>query len=173
MKKSTKKPAAAKKVKAEGTQEILGLSGLAPARGSRHRKKRLGFGEGSGHGKTCGKGQKGQGSRSGYEAKRGFEGGQVPLQRRIPKVGFNSRRKTLGENIYQIVPLKRLSNVSASDTLSLERLLELGLIRSRNAPVKILGGDEVKTKFSIEAHAISASARAAIEKAGGEVRILL
>lgn len=156
----------------ETKQATLNLSNLSPAPGSRHRRKRKGIGEGSGNGKTAGKGQKGARARSGYGAKAGFEGGQMPLHRRLPKRGFTSRRKVRGVNVFSLVSLQQLNSLEESGDITIELLRERGMIRGNNARVKILGGAEVQKKFVVEAHAVSASARAAIESAGGEVRIV-
>ncbi len=147
------------------------LSGLAPRPGSRRRPRRLGIGEGSGSGKTCGKGQKGQRSRCGFRLPRGFEGGQMPLHRRLPKIGFTSRKKVRGENVFEVVSLEQLGKVSEAE-INLEVLRSHGLIKSRNARVKILGGAAVTRKFVVEAHAISASAKTAIEGAGGTFKLV-
>ena len=152
----------------------LNLSGLAPRPRSRKVRKRLGIGEGSGNGKTCGKGQKGQTSRSGFGLGAGFEGGQMPLHRRLPKVGFTSRKRVLGVNDFQAIGLDtlvRLVEKGVKGDLTLEVLRKEGISRARQ-PLKILGGAELKHKLVVEANAVSASARAAIEAAGGEVRIV-
>ena len=169
---ATKKKAEAKEaVETESSLPIL--SYLAPAKGARHRRKRVGFGEGSGSGKTCGKGGKGQTARGRGKVARGFEGGQMPLHRRLPKIGFTSRHKTAGENVYQLINLGRLEAIVPADgSLTLASLAEAGLIRSKTQKVKILGGGSISKKVVVEAHACSQSAKAAIEKAGGEVRIV-
>lgn len=149
----------------------FGLSNLGPNPGARRRRKRLGIGEGSGNGKTCGKGQKGQRMRSGFSLPPGFEGGQMPIHRRLPKVGFTSRKKLLGKNLYSTVSLSKIVELDLSE-VTVEALREKGVLRSRAGRVKILGGGEVKKKFAISVHAISASARAAIEGAGGSVKLL-
>lgn len=152
-------------------EKTVGLSSLAPARGSRHRRKRVGFGESSGLGKTCGKGNKGARARAGFKSKPGFEGGQMPLHRRLPKVGFTSRKKVSGENVYTVISLDRLSSLSG-DSFSLADLRTNGVLRQESSKVKILGGGAVTRKITVEAHAVSASARSAIEAAGGEVRLI-
>jgi len=162
-----------KSEKAKSVEE-LGLSKLAPRPGARKVRKRLGIGEGSGNGKTSGKGQKGQTSRSGFGLPGGFEGGQMPLYRRLPKVGFTSRKRVLGVNEFQVIgldALQRLQEAGEKGELTLEVLRKSGLARAKRR-VKILGGAELKQKVVVEAHAVSASARQAIEKAGGEVRIV-
>ena len=162
----------AKKKEIETEVVVMNLAILAPVPGSKRKRKRIGFGEGSGNGKTCGKGQKGQTSRSGYNYRRGFEGGQMPLHRRLPKVGFTSRKKTAGVNDFVTISLEQLAKVGATGEVTLQKLSELGLVRSLRRPVKILGGSECKSKLIIEAHAFTASAKAAIESAGGEARVV-
>lgn len=151
--------------------ESLNLSVLAPAQGSRHRKKRLGFGESSGLGKTCGKGHKGHRARSGYRLNPGFEGGQMPLHRRLPKVGFTSRKRTLGVNVFEVVSLTALvaaaERLEAGAKMTKQAFADLGLVSSPNALIKVLGGGAVDKKLVVEADAFSASAKEAIEKAGG------
>jgi len=149
----------------------LDLSQLSPAKGSRKKRKRVGFGEGSGHGKTSCRGGKGQTARSGGRVPRGFEGGQMPLHRRLPKVGFRSRMKYSGENLYIPVSLKRIDD-SKLESVSLESLREAGLISCKTSKVKILGGHPLSRKLVVEAHAFSSSAKEAIEKAGGEAKVL-
>jgi len=162
----------ASKIMQSESTDVLNISQLAPAKGSRHRRKRLGIGEGSGNGKTCGKGQKGQTSRSGYSQKLGFEGGQMPLQRRLPKRGFVSRKRTMGTNVYDLVSIKSITELTVEGDLTIEALKSAGLVNRASQRVKILGGDVVSKKIVVEAHAISKSAKEAIEKAGGEVRLL-
>lgn len=165
---------AKKKSEKASPTEVLDLSKLSHRPGARKVRKRLGIGEGSGNGKTCGKGQKGQTSRSGFGLPAGFEGGQMPLYRRLPKVGFTSRKRVLGVNEFQVIgtdDLARLQESGEKGELTLEVLRKSGLARAKRR-VKILGGAELKQKVVVEAHAVSASAKAAIEKAGGEVRIV-
>lgn len=152
----------------------LNLASLKPKAGSRHRRKRLGIGEGSGNGKTCGKGQKGQRSRSGYSLPAGFEGGQMPIHRRLPKRGFTSMKRVAGENVFQVVSLaavQKIAEQKGSQAITLVDFMEAGLTGKKSL-VKILGGSEVKAKLEVQAHAISASARAAIEGAGGKVELV-
>jgi large subunit ribosomal protein L15 len=149
------------------------LSNLSPINGSVNtKKKRIGRGQGSGKGGTATRGHKGAKSRSGYSKKLGFEGGQMPLQRRIPKFGFNNINRVE----YQAVNLKVLqslfdnkkikkSNVNISD------LIKNGLV-SKNDSVKILGSGELKTALNIEAHKFSKSAQDKIEKSGGKIKII-
>src|SRR5476649_2502070 len=142
----------------------LELSKLRPNSGSRHVAKRLGIGEGSGSGKTSGKGTKGHKARSGYKSKPGFEGGQVPLYRRLPKFGFTSRKKLLGKNLFAVVSIEKLAALETA-TINPDILKEAGLVGKGSKLVKILGGGELKKKLTITAHAFSKSAKEAIEKA--------
>ena len=144
----------------------MNLSNLKPADGSRKQRKRVGRGEGSGHGGTSTRGHKGAKSRSGYSRKIGFEGGQQPLQRRVPKFGFTNpnRVEYKGINLdtlQELIDRKKLKAVTVAD------LMENGLAGKRDL-VKILGRGEVKSGVSIQAHKFSATAKAAIEAAGGE-----
>ena len=141
------------------------LSKLKPKFGSRHRRKRIGFGEGSGHGGSATKGMKGQRSRSGQGKQVGFEGGQTPLLRRIPKRGFtNGAFKT----VYQVVSLESIAEAFKNKKeVSLDDLRMHRLIKGR-APVKVLGDGELKAAYKISAHAFSKSALEKIEKAGGK-----
>ena len=151
---------------------ITNLSALAPAPGSRPKRKRKGMGEGSGNGKTAGKGGKGQSMRSGYSLPRGFEGGQMPLHRRLPKVGFTSRKKLAGDNVFTVISLAQLEALSVDGEITLSVLREAGLLRSLKNKVKILANGALKKKVVVEAHAASAAAKTAIESAGGEVKIV-
>ena len=141
------------------------LHDLSPAEGSRHSSKRVGRGPGSGKGKTAGRGHNGQKSRSGYSRRRGFEGGQMPLVRRVPKRGFtNIFRKE-----YDVINLDRLNGLEGDVTL--EALVAAGLA-SKGAQVKILGSGEIKTKINVFAHKFSKSAKAKIEKVGGKCEVI-
>src|SRR5450631_2779092 len=143
---------------------MIRLHNMQTRPGSKHRVKRLGCGESSGHGKTSGKGHKGQKARSGGSLRLGFEGGQMPLIRRLPKRGFNNA--AFHKN-YAIVNLSDL-NAFKEGTLVNEQLLrDSNLIRGHGAGLKILGGGELKHGLTVEADKISASAREKIEKAGG------
>ncbi|HEY5751712.1 MAG TPA: 50S ribosomal protein L15 [Chthoniobacterales bacterium] len=144
------------------------LHNLKPRPGSRHRTKRLGIGESSGHGKTSGKGHKGQKARSGGSIRLGFEGGQMPLIRRLPKRGFNN---AAFKTVYAIVNLDDLNEFDAGATVNEEILLKANLIRGNYDGVKILGRGELTKALTIEADKVSEAARAAIEKAGGSVTI--
>jgi large subunit ribosomal protein L15 len=146
----------------------MNLSNLKPRPGSKHRVKRLGCGESSGHGKTSGKGHKGQKARSGGSIRLGFEGGQMPLIRRIPKRGFNNAQfKTQ----FAIVNLDALNAFDDGAAVDEQALLSAGLIRRPYDQVKVLGGGELKKKLSITVNKASESARAAIEKAGGSLTL--
>lgn len=147
----------------------MNLSNLQPAEGSTHNQnKRLGRGEGSGKGGTSARGHKGAKSRSGYSKKIGFEGGQMPLQRRVPKFGFKNinRKEYQGVNLDTIQML--VDNGVITDTLDFSVLVETRLV-TKNSLVKILGRGELKTKLKVSAHKFTATAKAAIEAAGGEV----
>jgi large subunit ribosomal protein L15 len=147
---------------------MIGLHNLKPRPGSRHRVKRLGIGESSGHGKTSGKGHKGQKARSGGSIRLGFEGGQMPLIRRLPKRGFNNAafRKQ-----YAIVNLDDLNQFEAGSTVNEQTLRESKHIRGNHVGLKILGRGELKHSLTIEADKVSQSAREKIEKAGGTVNL--
>jgi large subunit ribosomal protein L15 len=136
--------------------------------GSKHRVKRLGCGESSGHGKTSGKGHKGQKARSGGSIRLGFEGGQMPLIRRLPKRGFNNA--AFHKN-YAIVNLTDLASFKEGTVVNEQMLREAKLLRGNGAGLKILGDGELKHALTIEADKISASAREKIEKAGGSVTL--
>lgn len=143
------------------------LHNLTPAEGSVKKDKRIARGEGSGHGGTATRGHKGAKSRSGYSRKVGFEGGQMPLQRRVPKFGFTNinRKEYQGINLEKLQAL--VDSGKITDTVNLDILVALGLA-SKNDLVKILGGGELKAKLSITVHKFTATAKAAIEAAGGE-----
>jgi large subunit ribosomal protein L15 len=141
------------------------LSDLSPAPGSKHPRKRVGRGRGSGNGKTAGRGHKGQASRSGFSQRFGFEGGQMPLVRRVPKRGFTNIFRTE----YSIVNLSRLDGFEGEVTP--EALVEKGLARA-GRPVKVLGNGEVQKALKVSAHKFSQSARAKIAAAGGSCEVL-
>ncbi|MCM5661708.1 50S ribosomal protein L15 [Galbibacter mesophilus] len=146
----------------------MNLSNLQPAEGSVHRDgKRVGRGQGSGKGGTAARGHKGAKSRSGYSKKIGFEGGQMPLQRRVPKFGFNNinRKEYAGINLNKLQEL--VDKGVVKDTVDLDVLVSNGVVKS-NDLVKILGGGELKAKLKVSVHKFTASAKAAIEAAGGE-----
>jgi large subunit ribosomal protein L15 len=147
---------------------MIRLHNLKPRPGSRHRVKRLGIGESSGHGKTSGKGHKGQKARSGGSIRLGFEGGQMPLIRRLPKRGFNNAafKKT-----YALINLDDLNQFKAGTVVNEEMLREGKHIRGKVAGLKILGRGELKHGLTIEADRFSGSAKEKLEKAGGTVTL--
>ena len=146
----------------------MNLHTLKPRPGSKHRTKRLGCGESSGHGKTSGKGHKGQKARSGGSIRLGFEGGQMPLIRRMPKRGFNNANfKTR----FAVVNLDTLNAFDNGATVDEQSLLAAGIIRRPYDEVKILGSGELKKKLTIVANKASETAKAAIEKAGGSLTL--
>jgi large subunit ribosomal protein L15 len=147
---------------------VIRLHNLKPRPGSRHRVKRLGIGESSGHGKTSGKGHKGQKARSGGSIRLGFEGGQMPLIRRLPKRGFNN---AAFKKQYALINLDDLNEFKAGTVINEEMLRESKHIRGNVAGLKILGRGELKHGLTIEADRVSESAREKIEKAGGTVTL--
>jgi large subunit ribosomal protein L15 len=146
----------------------ISLSTLGPAKGSRKKKVRVGRGIGSKLGKTSGSGNKGQKSRRGYSRRRGFEGGQMPLHRRIPKRGF--RNPFAVE--FSVINLEELNAFPAGGTVTPELLRAHGFVRRATGPIKILGDGELKNKLAIHAHAFSASAKDKITKAGGTFAVV-
>jgi large subunit ribosomal protein L15 len=141
------------------------LANLTPAKGSNQKKKRLGRGPGSGLGKTSGKGHKGQKARKGGKVAAGFEGGQMPLYRRLPKRGFkNPFRKE-----YNPINLDTLSRFEAGTKVTPELLAQAGLLKKPDQPVKLLGRGNLDKALTIAVHKSSASAKAAVEKAGGQI----
>jgi large subunit ribosomal protein L15 len=147
---------------------MIRLHNMRTRPGSKHRVKRLGCGESSGHGKTSGKGHKGQKARSGGSIRLGFEGGQMPLIRRLPKRGFNNA--AFHKN-YALVNLSDLASFKEGTVINEQLLREKKLLRGNGAGLKILGDGELKHALTIEADKISASAREKIEKAGGSVTL--
>ena len=147
---------------------LASLSNLRPPRGSRHRKVRVGRGIGSKLGKTSGSGDKGQKSRRGYSRRRGFEGGQMPLHRRMPKRGFHNPFSVE----YSILNLAELNVFPAGETVTPELLRAHGFVRRSHDRIKILGDGELTTKLAIHAHAFSASAKDKITKAGGSFEVV-
>lgn len=144
------------------------LSNLRPPRGSRKRRFRVGRGIGSKLGKTAGRGNKGQKSRKGYARREGFEGGQMPLHRRMPKRGFhNPFSKT-----FAVVNVESLNAFAAGEAVNLESLRAHGLVRAERDGVKILGDGELKVALTVQAHKFSKSAQEKIERAGGKVEVL-
>jgi large subunit ribosomal protein L15 len=147
---------------------MMRLHNLRPRPGSRHRVKRLGSGESSGHGKTSGKGHKGQKARSGGSIRLGFEGGQMPLIRRLPKRGFNN---AAFHKQWAIVNLADLNQFKAGTVVNEQLLRDSLLVRGNGAGIKILGNGELKHALTIEADKISGSAREKIDKAGGTITL--
>jgi len=144
------------------------LHELQPAEGSRQERKRKGRGIGSGNGKTAGKGHKGQNARSGGGVSPGFEGGQTPLFRRLPKRGFtNINRKE-----YAIVNLDTLNRFEDGTEVTPELLIETGVVSSEKAGIKILGNGKVEKKLTVKAHKFSSAAKEAIEAAGGQTEVI-
>ena len=146
---------------------VVSLSTLRPPRGSRKKKVRVGRGMGSKLGKTSGSGNKGQKSRRGYSRRRGFEGGQMPLHRRIPKRGFHN---PFGST-FAVINIEELNAFPAGETVTPDLLRAHGFVRTTEQ-VKILGDGELKTKLAVHAHTFSASAKEKITKAGGSFEVL-
>jgi large subunit ribosomal protein L15 len=145
----------------------MNLADLTPAPGSRKKRKRVGRGPGSGHGKTSCRGHKGQNSRSGGGVKPGFEGGQMPLQRRVPKRGFTN----IFQKTFSIVNVGSLEKLEESE-ITPEVLIKQGLVRKIQDGVKILGNGELTKPVTVKAHAFSASAKEKIEKARGTAEVI-
>lgn len=144
----------------------LNLSNLRAPKKANENKKRIGRGMGSGMGKTSTRGHKGQGSRSGSSLMRGFEGGQMPLHRRLPKRGFTNIFRVE----YTVLGLDRVAEIAAGSGISdftLEKIVSLGLLRKKNGLIKVLNNGEIATPVTVHAHKFSKSAKEAIEKAGG------
>jgi large subunit ribosomal protein L15 len=146
------------------------LNTLKPNPGSRHRKKRLGSGESSGKGKTCGKGHKGQKSRSGASIRPGFEGGQMPLARQLPKRGFNNKQFKTNYIVVNVGQLEE--RFEEGSVVNETALRDAGIVSRRCDGIKILGSGDLKKKLTVEVDKISASAREKIEKAGGTCSIV-
>ncbi|PWT97478.1 MAG: 50S ribosomal protein L15 [Terriglobia bacterium] len=145
----------------------MNLSGLRPPAGQRKSRKRIGRGMGSGHGKTATRGSKGQHAGTGFSLMRGFEGGQMPLHRRLPKRGFTN----IFKKRYAIVNLGRLEKLDG-DTFTVDRLQELGVIKKPGDGLKILGTGQLTRKITVEAHQFSKSALEKIQKAGGTAQVI-
>ena len=139
------------------------LNNLKPNKGSRRPRKRVGRGPGSGLGKTAGRGEKGQKSRSGYSGKRGFEGGQMPLHRRLPKRGFTN----IFKKEFSVLNLSDLDQFDSGATVDQAALREAGLVKGRARKIKVLGNGELNKKLTVHADKFSKSAREKIEAAGG------
>lgn len=147
----------------------MSLNNLRPPKGAKHSKTRVGRGHGSGQGKTAGRGHKGAQSRSGWGKKRGFEGGQMPLHRRVPKRGFNNIFRVE----YVVVNLDTLVEVfDAGSDVTPELLRERGLVREKRALIKVLGRGEVTKKLTVRAHKFSGSAAQKIAAAGGVAEVI-
>ncbi len=148
---------------------MISLNHLKPTKGSKKAPKRVGRGPGSGLGKTAGRGSKGQKSRSGYASRRGFEGGQMPLHRRVPKRGFtNIFRKN-----YSIVNIDQLNVFRKGDEVTPEKLLDKGIVKNLRDGLKILGKGTMKKELSVKAHKFSKTAMQKISEAGGKTEVLL
>ena len=147
----------------------MSLNRIRPPKGAKHPKKRLGRGPGSGHGKTASRGHKGAKSRSGHRFKRGFEGGQMPLHRRVPKRGFHNPFRVE----YAVVNLDTLAEVfDAGSAVTPELLRERGLVRQSGARIKVLGRGDISKKLTVQAHKFSGSAAQKIAAAGGTTEVL-
>lgn len=149
-------------------KRVFDFTSLGPVKGANRRRKRIGRGHGSGWGKTAGRGEKGQKARTGYSHKAGFEGGQNPLYKRVPKRGFTN----IFKQEFQIVNLWILAKNNISGEVTIETLKEKNLIQKLNVPVKLLGHGDFSSKIVIAVHAASQSAIDKVKKAGGEVKII-
>jgi large subunit ribosomal protein L15 len=145
----------------------MNLSALKPPAGQKKARKRIGRGMGSGQGKTSTRGHKGQHAGTGFSLMRGFEGGQMPLHRRLPKRGFTN----IFKKQFAVVNLGRLEKLDG-DTFTVDRLLELGVVKKQGEAVKILGAGQLTRKITVEAHQFSKSALEKIKTAGGEARVI-
>ena len=147
---------------------MVSLNNLKPPYGAVKKKKRVGRGDSSGHGSTCGRGQKGQKARSGGQVKPYFEGGQMPLYRRLPKRGF----KNIFKREYTIVNIRDLvKKFKENEEITPEKLLEVGLVKKKKQPIKILAEGDISFPLQIKVHKISQQARAKIEAAGGKIEV--
>ncbi|AMM40268.1 Ribosomal protein L15, bacterial-type [Candidatus Desulfofervidus auxilii] len=148
---------------------MISLNNLKPPYGAIRKKKRLGRGDGSGHGNTCGRGQKGQKARSGGQVKPYFEGGQMPLYRRLPKRGF----KNIFKEEFAIINIRDLvKKFRENEEVTPEKLLEVGLIKKKNKRIKLLGDGDISFPLLIKVHKISQQAKSKIEAAGGRVEVI-
>ena len=145
----------------------MNLSDIRPPKGQTHAKKRVGRGMGSGHGKTSARGHKGQHAGTGFSQKRGFEGGQMPLHRRLPKRGFTN----IFKKEFVVINLGRLDKLEG-DTFTVDQLVELGAIRKPKDGLKVLGTGQLTRKITVEAHQFSKSALEKIQKAGGTAQVI-
>ena len=147
----------------------MGLNNLRPPKGAKHPRKRVGRGPGSGHGKTASRGSKGAKSRSGFRFKRGFEGGQTPLHRRVPKRGFHNPFRVE----YAVVNLDTLAEVfEAGASVTPDTLRERGVVRDSTSPVKVLGRGDIAKALNVKVHKFSGSAAAKIAAAGGSAEVI-
>jgi len=147
---------------------MMKIHDLSPVEGSRKQKKRVGRGPGSGHGKTSCRGHKGQKSRSGGSIPPGFEGGQMPLQRRLPKRGFTN----IFKKQYVLINIRDLNRFDPNSTLGIEALKNAGLVKTNKDGIKLLGDGEISHPVMIKVHKVSKTARDKIEAAGGKVEII-
>ena len=145
------------------------LNSLKPNTGSRKKKLRKGRGISAGQGASCGFGMRGQKSRSGRPTRPGFEGGQMPLYRRVPKL---KHFEIINQKLYSTINLTKLNDFKEDETVNLDSLVKKGLLFKPKFPLKILGGGELKTKLNVEAHSFTATAKKKIEEAGGSCKIL-
>jgi large subunit ribosomal protein L15 len=146
----------------------MNLHDLTPAKGAKKRRKRIGRGPGSGHGKTATKGHKGLLARSGGGKRPGFEGGQMPLIRRLPKFGFVNNYRTE----YSVLNLQSFENWTGSEMITPQAMVDAGLVKRKTLPIKILGNGELKKPLVIQAHKFSKSAETKIQAAGGRVEVI-
>lgn len=146
----------------------MNLHDLTPAQGATKRRKRIGRGPGSGHGKTATKGHKGLLARSGGGKRPGFEGGQMPLVRRLPKFGFTNRSRTE----YAVVNIKSFERWVGNETITPQAMVAAGLVKRKKLPIKVLGHGELKKSLVVQAHKFSRSAEAKIQAAGGRVEVI-
>jgi large subunit ribosomal protein L15 len=147
----------------------MSLNNLRPPKGAKHKKRRVGRGPGSGHGKTASRGHKGAKSRSGFRFKRGFEGGQMPLHRRVPKRGFHNPFRVE----YAVVNLDTLAEVfEAGSSVTPDLLRERGLVRKTGVRIKVLGRGDISKKLTVQAHKFSGTAAEKIAAAGGVAEVL-
>jgi len=144
------------------------LNTIKPPEGARKKRKRVGRGESSGRGKTAGKGNKGQRSRSGPKSSRGYEGGQMPLQRRVPKRGFTN----IFKKEYEVLNVDRLNVFEQGTEVTPELLSQAGIVKLNRGGVKILGNGEISVSLTVRAHRFTASAKEKIEKAGGKAEVI-
>lgn len=151
-------------------QKIANITDANSGVQKNRRPNRVGRGPGSGAGKTAARGMNGQGSRAGFSLSAAFEGGQMPLARRIPKRGFNNKR--FADPIESITLALILANIDPAHEVTPALLLEMGLIETAGAYIKVIGSDEVPGAYTLKVHAVSKGARAAVEKAGGKIEIL-